>query len=115
ELLVAIAGPAVNIVISVLLLPFLLRLSEITAAAAESKQELIIDAHTFLPMLAVVNLWLALFNLIPAFPMDGGRVLRALMAMRTTRLKATQTAATIGKILAIGFVIAGFYLNPFLI
>jgi predicted transcriptional regulator len=68
-----------------------------------------------LPMLGVVNIWLALFNLIPAFPMDGGRVLRALLSMKMTRAKATVIAAGIGKLLAFGFVLAGFYLNPFLI
>lgn len=112
ELVVAFAGPLVNIIIAALLSPLLLH-SGLENAASENA--LIIGATNFLPMLAIVNLWLALFNLIPAFPMDGGRVLRALLAMKMGRLKATQTAAVIGKTIAIGFVIAGFYMNPFLI
>lgn len=112
ELLVAIAGPMVNLVITAVMLPFLLRYD--FAADAETKA-LVIGSSNFLPMLGVINLWLALFNLIPAFPMDGGRVLRALLSVRMGRLRATQTAANIGKIVAIGFVILGFYSNPFLI
>ena len=114
ELIVALAGPMVNAIISLLLLPVLLN-SGVLASQENASDALTIEAANFLPMLAMLNLWLALFNLIPAFPMDGGRVLRALLSMKTGRLKATQIAATIGKILAIGFVIAGFYLNPFLI
>lgn len=63
----------------------------------------------------VVNLWLAVFNLIPAFPMDGGRVLRALLSMKFERHTATNIATRIGQFLAIGFVFGGFFLNPFLV
>ncbi len=114
ELVVALAGPLVNVIISLLLLPLLLS-SGLLSGQQEPSKVLIVGAANFLPMLALINLWLALFNLIPAFPMDGGRVLRALLSMKTGRLKATQIAAAIGKILAIGFIIAGFYMNPFLI
>ena len=112
ELVVALAGPLVNVVIMFLLLPFMYNFNMESAA---SERGLIISAANFLPMLGIINIWLAVFNLIPAFPMDGGRVLRALLAMKTSRVKATEIAATIGKILAIGFIITGFYLNPFLI
>lgn len=112
ELVVAFAGPSVNVVITLLLLPFFY---DFQFQNQESEKALLIGASNFLPMLGLVNIWLALFNLIPAFPMDGGRVLRALLAMKTDRMSATQTAAGIGKIIAIGFVILGFYLNPFLI
>ncbi len=112
ELLVALAGPLVNILIVLLLLPVLMSYD---FAQSVNDNALVIGTGNFLPMLGVVNLWLALFNLIPAFPMDGGRVLRAIMAMKTTRLKATNVAAAIGKGLAIVFIIAGFYMNPFLI
>ncbi|MBL0340707.1 MAG: site-2 protease family protein [Bacteroidetes bacterium] len=112
ELVVAFAGPLVNVVIMILLLPFIY---DFNFPENETEKALVIGSSNFLPMLGMVNIWLALFNLIPAFPMDGGRVLRALLAMKTNRLKATQVAASIGKIVAIGFVILGFYMNPFLI
>jgi len=112
ELVVALAGPMVNVLIMVLLLPFMHDFSLETAAG---ENVMVISPSNFLPMLGIINIWLALFNLIPAFPMDGGRVLRALLAMKNDRVKATNIAATIGKIIAIGFVIDGFYVNPFLI
>ncbi len=114
ELVVALAGPLVNVIIAALLIPFLLD-SNIFSGEQGDENVLIIGPGNFLPMLATMNLWLALFNLIPAFPMDGGRVFRALLSMKTGRLKATKAAANLGKILAVGFIIAGFYLNPFLI
>lgn len=112
ELVVALAGPLVNVVIMLALLPFIL---DFNIPEEEVNEVLVVGPDNFLAMLGIVNVWLALFNLIPAFPMDGGRVLRALLAMKTNRVSATQTAALIGKILAIGFIIAGFYMNPFLI
>ncbi|MBK9336082.1 MAG: site-2 protease family protein [Lewinellaceae bacterium] len=112
ELVVALAGPLVNVVIMLLLLPVI---ANFDWPDKETQTVFLIDQNSFLPMLGVVNIWLAMFNLIPAFPMDGGRVLRALLSMQMNRVKATETAATIGQIIAVGFVFAGFYLNPFLI
>lgn len=65
--------------------------------------------------LSFLNLFLAGFNLIPAFPMDGGRILRAIMAKRYSYIKATKTASTVGKIFAILFGVIGFFVNIFLI
>jgi len=112
ELAVALAGPLVNLVIMLLLIP---AIQGFDFSSQQNENALVIGPANFLAMLGILNVWLALFNLIPAFPMDGGRVLRALLSMKKGRVRATQIAATIGKILALGFIIAGFYLNPFLI
>lgn len=110
ELVVALAGPLVNVVIAGLLFPVLSfsgGLNDLDVAR--------FSHHNFLPSLMVVNIWLAVFNMIPAFPMDGGRVLRALLSFKFERHVATRIAASIGQLLAIGFVFVGFFSNPFLI
>jgi stage IV sporulation protein FB len=65
--------------------------------------------------LAAVNLFLVLFNMIPAFPMDGGRVLRALLAIRLGHVRATEIAASIGQVVAFGLGFLGLFGNPLLI
>lgn len=66
-------------------------------------------------MLLAANLFIVAFNLIPAFPMDGGRLFRSALAMKMSRLKATTIAKDIGQIFAIIFIVAGLFINPFLI
>jgi stage IV sporulation protein FB len=110
ELLVAIAGPLVNVAIAVVLVvAFGAGLSERHLAALESPQVSMVDR------LAAVNLFLALFNMIPAFPMDGGRVLRALLAIRLGHVRATEIAATIGQLAAFALGFLGLFWNPMLI
>lgn len=101
ELWIALAGPAVNVVIAAILGVVLL-------ATEGSLPPLTLGRMTssFPAALFVANITLAIFNMIPAFPMDGGRVLRSLLAMRMDETKATQIAAAIGQGLAIAF---GFY------
>src|SRR5262249_38315776 len=65
--------------------------------------------------LAAVNLFLAVFNMIPAFPMDGGRVLRALLSIRLGHVRATEVAAAIGQFVAFGLGFLGLFGNPLLI
>ena len=92
EFLIAIAGPAVNVVIA-----FLLVLIGGANFSAEHLSALENGNVSMIDRLAAVNLFLALFNLLPAFPMDGGRVLRALLASRLGYVRATEIAAMIGQ------------------
>jgi len=92
ELWVALAGPAVNVVLATVLF-IVLRL---TSGVAPLSQFNVVGGE-FLSKLMWVNVSLALFNMLPAFPMDGGRVLRALLAMRLDYVRATQIAANIGQ------------------
>ncbi|WP_417205256.1 site-2 protease family protein [Antarctobacter sp.] len=96
EIAVALAGPAVNVGIWAILI----------ALGASTQMGALVDPSNpqeFLGRLAAVNLFLAVFNLIPAFPMDGGRVLRALLSMGTDRVRATRIAASAGQIVAFLF------------
>jgi predicted transcriptional regulator len=106
-----VAGPAVNVVIAFILW---LALPPLTSVPDEEFFARITPANFFY-MLFFVNLMLVVFNAIPAFPMDGGRVLRALLAFKLGRVRATQIAANLGQILAILFIFIGFFSNPFLI
>ena len=113
EFLVALMGPAVNGVISLVLLVILL----ITNSFPHSIAELNVVKMTtpfFLFELFAANIFLALFNLIPAFPMDGGRILRAILSSKLPRARATRIAATVGQFIAIIFVLVGIFYNPVL-
>ena len=110
ELLVAIAGPAVNLFIGTLLFSGLL----LTGAFSQGI-DLTTVSNSFWLQLMVVNFTLVAFNLIPAFPMDGGRILKALLALKMTSVKATRLAANIGRGIAVLMGIAGFFFNPWLI
>lgn len=113
ELIVAFAGPLVNIVLAILT-GFFIKVPA-TAAAVAAQLSTGVNASNFFLHFLIVNIVLAVFNLIPAFPMDGGRVLRALLAFKFKRHVATRIAARIGQFIAIGFIILGFFSNPFLI
>jgi Zn-dependent protease len=95
ELLIALAGPAVTLTIIVVLYAIL----RATAGPVNLLQ--LTPETPFLAFLVAVNIYLLLFNLIPAFPMDGGRVLRALLASRLGLLRGTRIAATLGQTFAI--------------
>src|SRR5712671_5508523 len=111
EFLVAIAGPLVNVAISIVLIAVApTHLNVAHFAAMESPKVSMIDR------LAEINLFLAVFNMIPAFPMDGGRVLRALLAIRLGHVRATEIAATIGQWTAFGLGFLGLFSgNPILV
>lgn len=110
ELWVAIAGPAVNVVIALILF-----IGLFFTRALEPLTSLSLTGGSFVERLMVTNLILVGFNLIPAFPMDGGRVLRALLAMKLEYTAATQIAASIGQGIAFLFGFIGLFSNPFLV
>ncbi len=110
ELVVALAGPLVNVVIAG-------GLFVVMGGRGDFAQMTEFDVANvdLVTRLFAVNILLVVFNMIPAFPMDGGRVLRAILASRMSYARATQTAATIGQGFAVLFGVLGLFFNPFLI
>jgi Zn-dependent protease len=101
ELAIALIGPAINVTLAVVLwLGIVASGNDPTIGAATSL------GGAFATQLMWINLGLAIFNLVPAFPMDGGRVLRALLAMRMSRVSATEVATRIGMLFAIDATVA---------
>jgi Zn-dependent protease len=134
ELVVAIAGPAVNVVLAGLCILGIVVLAGsgqfgVTLDAGAGELGFLYEDHESLPLLSeipllgvaflakmlIVNVMLVVFNLLPAFPMDGGRVLRALLAMKMDYVRATQTAASVGQGMALLFGFLGLFFNPFLV
>lgn len=116
ELLVALAGPAVNVVIA-LLLALIVPVRSYFNFDAIVLEEVLYQPtlRNFLFYLFIANVMLVVFNMIPAFPMDGGRVLRALLSFRLGHIEATRIASGIGQGLAVLFFVFGLLFNPFLI
>ena len=110
ELWVALAGPAVNVVIAGALFAWLLISGGLVPIG-----QLAVERGSFLERLMMVNLFLAAFNMLPAFPMDGGRVLRAVLASRMEYTRATHMAANVGQGMAFLFGFAGLFGNPMLL
>jgi len=110
EFWVALAGPAVNVVIAIVLYAFLLVTGGLVPFSDFGFGE-----GSLAVRLLVTNITLVAFNLLPAFPMDGGRVVRALLAMRMDYLRATQFAASLGQAMAFLFGFLGLFANPFLL
>ncbi len=110
ELWISLAGPAVNVVIAGLLVPVVLALQ---GHAAFWQPDL--ERGTFAQRLLVANVALVLFNLVPAFPMDGGRVLRALLGLKMSDERATRIAAGFGQFFAIVFGLVGLFAGSVLL
>jgi Zn-dependent protease/predicted transcriptional regulator len=110
EFLVAIMGPAVNLVISLILFIFLQSNNLLSFGMFTAE----VTKWNFWSQLFAVNIFLALFNLIPAFPMDGGRIFRALLSIKLSRSQATDIAASAGQIISVIFIILGIAYNPLL-
>lgn len=111
ELAIAVAGPMVTLALVAL---FYLILRSTGAPMVPQTSEGFLTLP-FLARLMWVNLWLAAFNVLPAFPMDGGRMLRAALAMRFEYVRATRIASYVGRAFALLFGIVGLYYNPFLV
>ncbi|HEY9167644.1 MAG TPA: site-2 protease family protein [Candidatus Kryptonia bacterium] len=106
EIGITAAGPIVNFLIAGILLLFgeLLDPSIRFSESSLQSGNIIVD-------LFWANIMLGLFNIIPAYPMDGGRILRGIVAIKKDYLEATRLAAEVGKLFAIGFIVAGFLLH----
>ncbi len=110
ELVVAIAGPAVNVAIAAFLWVVLM-----LTASWQPLGELSVTGGSLIARVMFVNVSLFLFNLLPAFPMDGGRVLRAWLATRTEYARATRIAASVGQGVALVMGFVGLFSNPLLV
>jgi Zn-dependent protease/CBS domain-containing protein len=115
ELLIAIAGPAVNVVIALILAGILGAMGQLPDMSMTQGGTLAGFEKTPARLLLYANIALVVFNMIPAFPMDGGRVLRALLALRLGKLRATRIAAGVGQLVAVlmGLYGLGVFGNPF--
>lgn len=116
EFLVAVAGPAVNVVIAALLfmvVPVEHFLNQDPEALEQGLSS--INSSNFMFYLFSANVLLIVFNMLPAFPMDGGRVFRALLAMKFDRMQATRMAAGMGQFIAFFLFFVGLLFNPILI
>jgi Zn-dependent protease/CBS domain-containing protein len=115
EFLIAIAGPAVNFVLTILILPVALLViglsmgsGSLTSLLSYAQARMMTPSlDGLLVYLAVTNLALGLFNLLPAFPMDGGRVLRSLLAMAIPYVRATRIAVMVGRLMAVLMALLG--------
>ncbi len=110
EIVIALAGPAVNVVIAMVLYLYLQGTDGLVPP-----EELGLLTGAFAQRLMLVNVLLAAFNLLPAFPMDGGRVFRATLSLWMDSVKATRIAAAVGQGVALFFAVLGLMYNPFLL
>ncbi len=110
ELWVAVAGPLVNVVIAAALFLFIGARFDLTDVSQIEQAQMSLPAR-----LAAVNVLLVVFNMVPAFPLDGGRVFRALLSFRMPRAKATRIAAWTGQGFAVVFAVVGLLYNPLLL
>jgi Zn-dependent protease len=134
EFVVAIAGPLVNVAIAILLFGVSMLVfqeerweffkwflhQQFSFAGSDETGQVLEETGMqpsgllfYLPVLVATNIGLVVFNLIPAFPMDGGRIFRSLLAMRWGRVRATQWAAWLGQAIAAVFIVYGLWSNAF--
>lgn len=116
ELLITLSGPLVNIIIAIILF-FTIPVSDYISYDLGQYFTALNDfsVRTFLFFLFIVNVALAVFNMIPAFPLDGGRILRAVLDIKLSRVKATRVATMISHVIAIVLLLIGLLFNPILL
>ena len=116
EFLITIAGPLVNVIIAIILF-FAIPVSDYISYNLGEYFNALNDfsVRTFLFFLFIVNVALAVFNMIPAFPLDGGKILRSILDVKLDRVRATSITATIGHIIAVVLLLIGLLFNPILI
>lgn len=107
EFAMAIAGPLASVAIAVVA-------AAVAVTLGRSLWPIDLTSGSFIARLAWLNLLLAAFNLLPAFPLDGGRVFRAMLEHWLNLERATRVAARVGRFLAVGFVVVGLFWNPWL-
>ena len=110
ELLIALAGPAVNAAIAAVLYILVL-----ASGGPMSLESTLASPTALMSMLLWANVALVLFNMLPAFPMDGGRVLRAGLATQMTYVRATHIAAFVGQVMAVLMVLWSLYTFNFIL
>ena len=111
EIKIAFAGPAVNLLFAIFTWFYLLYKN----GSIPSFQFANLNTENWLNHFMLANVTLALFNLLPAFPMDGGRVLRGILSMKLPRIVATRIAARAGQVISLLFVLIGLFVNPILV
>jgi len=114
EFWVAIMGPAVNIAIA-LILAIIISVTPLSFIPAGAPSQLFGNIANLFPLLMWINLGLVIFNLIPAFPMDGGRIFRSLLSLRWSPLQSTRIASYSGQFIASGFIFYGLYQGEFIL
>lgn len=115
ELWIAVAGPFVNVVLAFICLVLLYALSSVPFNPLNNENFSFTTPTEFLQTIFYINVILFLFNLLPAFPMDGGRVIRALLSLRYSRKKATKIAMILGKIFSVLFIISAVLIPHYIL
>jgi Zn-dependent protease len=114
EFWVAIMGPAVNVAIA-LLLAIIISLTPLSFMPTGTAATVFNEIQNMFPLLMWMNIGLVIFNLIPAFPMDGGRVLRSLLTLRWSLLQSTRIASFSGQTIAVAFIFWGLYQGEYIL
>lgn len=114
EFWVAIMGPAVNVGIAIIL-AVVISITPLSFSPTGHVSEVFAHFSNLIPLLMWINIGLVIFNLIPAFPMDGGRVFRALLSLKWSPLQSTRIASYFGQTIAMGFIFYGLYHGEYIL